>query len=124
MSSPAHEQSRSTRLREFAALTDAAARVVAVMGAVVRAREERGWHDPQPPEVRFAGCGAGGADGTGGTDGTALPAAVWIALRREDTTTVLEALAAVSQQTFVIARHEQLGDGYRLETVEETRPVP
>lgn len=115
MTSPAQEHSRATRLREFAALTDAAAGVVAVMGAVVRAREERGWDGTEPSEVRFAACGA---------EGGALPAAVWIALRRDDTATVLEALGAVSTQTFVIARHEQLGDGYRLESVEETRPVP
>jgi hypothetical protein len=115
VTSPTQEQSRAARLREFAALTDAAAAVVAVMGAVVRAREARGWDGAEPPEVRFAACGG---------DGRALPAAVWIALRRDDTATVLEALAAVSERTFVIGRHEQLGDGYRLESVEETRPVP
>lgn len=92
-------------------LTDAAARVAAVLAGVVRAREERGWTEPEPPEVRFAVEGP-------------LPAAVWIALRREDTVMVLDALAAASETQFVVDRHEQLGEGFKLETVEETRPVP
>jgi len=115
VSSPTQDQSRAARLREFEALTEDAARVVAVLGAVVRAREERGWAESEPPEIRFAGSAA---------DGAALPAAVWIALRRDDTATVLEALAAVSEQTFVVARREELGEGYRLQAVEEIRQVP
>lgn len=115
MTSPTQDQSRAARLREFEALTADAARVVAVLAAVVRAREERGWTEAEPPEIRFAGSGA---------EGAALPAAVWVALRRDDTATVLEALAAVSERTFVVDRREELGEGYRLQAVEETRPVP
>jgi hypothetical protein len=115
VSSPTQDQSRAARLREFEALTDDASRVVAVLAAVVRAREERGWTEADPPEIRFASSGA---------DGTALPAAVWVALRRDDTATVLDALAAVSERTFVVDRREELGEGYRLQAVEETRPVP
>jgi hypothetical protein len=115
VTSPAQDQSRVARLREFEALTADAARVVAVLAAIVRAREERGWAEAEPPEIRFAGSGA---------DGAALPAAVWVALRRDDTATVLDALAAVSERTFVVDRREELGEGYRLQAVEETRPVP
>ena len=115
MSSPTQDHSRAARLREFEALTADAARVVAVLAAVVRAREERGWTEAEPPEVRFAASGL---------DGVALPAAVWVALRRDDTATVLEALAAVSGRTFLVARREEMGEGYRLQSVEETRPVP
>jgi hypothetical protein len=115
VSSPTQDHSRAARLREFEALTADAARVVAVLAAVVRAREERGWTEAEPPEVRFAASGL---------DGVALPAAVWVALRRDDTATVLEALAAVSGRTFLVARREEMGEGYRLQSVEETRPVP
>ena len=70
MSSPSQEQSRSARLREYQAELDAAARVVAVLGAVVRGREVRGWLESEPPEVRFAASAPDGAPG--------LPAAVWV----------------------------------------------
>jgi hypothetical protein len=116
MTSASQEQSRSERLREYDKMLAQAAQVVAVMGAVVRAREGRGWHEADPPEVTFAAQ----AD----DDGRALPAAVFVALRRDDSATVLEALTDVSDETFLIARREEMGEGYRLQTVDETRPVP
>lgn len=116
MSSPSQEQLRSARLREYQDRLDAAARLVAVLGAVVRGREVRGWHEAEPPEVRFA---AGAPDGAPG-----LPAAVWVALRQDDTATVLDALTAASDQSFVVAEHEQMGEGYRLQTVQERLPLP
>jgi hypothetical protein len=116
MSSPSQEQSRSVRLREYQAELDAAARLVAVLGAVVRGREVRGWHEAEPPEVRFAASAP--------NDTTGLPAAVWVALRQDDTATVLDALTAASDRTFVVAEHEQMGEGYRLQTVQERLPLP
>lgn len=116
MSSPTQEQSRSARLREYQDRLDAAARLVAVLGAIVRGREVRGWHESEPPEVRFA---ASAPDGR-----TGLPAAVWVALRQDDSATVLDALTAASDRTFVVAEHEQMGEGYRLQTVQERLPLP
>jgi hypothetical protein len=116
MTSASQDQSRAERLREYDKAIAQAAQVVAVMGAVVRARESRGWHEAEPPEVTFAA--------QSGEDGRALPAAVFVALRRDDTATVLDALTEASDETFLIARREELGEGYRLQTVDETRPLP
>jgi hypothetical protein len=112
----AQEQSRAERLREYEQTVARAARVVAVMGAVVRGREARGWHEAEPPEVRFAACAS--------EDGRALPAAVWVALRRDDGPSVLDELTGSSIEQFVLSRREEVGEGYRLQSVEETRPVP
>jgi len=116
MTSASQEQSRSERLREYDKTITQAAQVVAVMGAVVRAREARGWHEADPPEVAFAA--------QTDEDGRALPAAVFVALRRDDTATVLDALTEASAETFLIARREEMGEGYRLQVVEETRTLP
>jgi hypothetical protein len=111
----AQVQSRAARLREYEALLTQARRLVDVMGELVRGREARGSAD-EPPEETFAAVH--------GDDGRALPAAVWVALRREDTATVLDALTAVARETFLICEREEIGEGYRLQTVAETRPVP
>jgi hypothetical protein len=116
MTSASQEQSRSERLREYDKAIAQASQVVAVMGAVVRAREGRGWHQAEPPEVAFAA--------QTDEDGRALPAAVLVALRRDDTATVLDALTEASDETFLIARREEMGEGYRLQAVEETRTLP
>jgi hypothetical protein len=112
----AQEQSRAERLREYEQALAHAARVVEVMGVVVRGREARGWSEAEPPEVRFASCAA--------DDGRALPAAVWVALRRDDGPSVLDELTDASTSQFVLSRREEVGEGYRLQTVEETRPMP
>ncbi|MGH8960110.1 MAG: hypothetical protein ACRDWT_02705 [Jatrophihabitantaceae bacterium] len=116
MTSSSQEQSRSERLREYEKALEHAAKVVTVMGAVVRAREARGRHGSQPPEIAFAA--------QGGDDGRALPAAVFVALRRDDTATVIEALLDISDEVFLIARREEMGEGYRLQMVDETRILP
>lgn len=115
MTTPSKQHSRADRLREYAAAVDAAAVVVAAMGAVVRGREARAWTSPEPPEVVFAATEV---------DGRALPAAVWVALRREDTPAAVEAMTAASQTPFVVSSRDELGEGYKLQTVEETRLLP
>jgi hypothetical protein len=115
MSTPSQQHSRADRLREYAAAVDAAAVVVAAMGAVVRAREGRAWTSPEPAEVVFARTEV---------DGRALPASVWVALRRDDTAAAVEAMTAASQTQFVVSSRDELGEGYRLQTVEETRALP
>lgn len=92
-----------------------ARRLVDVMGVLVRGREARGAAD-EPPEETFAAVHS--------ADARMLPAAVWVALRREDTATVLDALTAVACETFLLCEREEIGEGYRLHTVAETRPVP
>lgn len=111
----AQVESRAARLREYDALLTQARRLVDVMGVLVRGREARGAAE-EPPEETFAAMH--------GEDGRALPAAVWVALRREDTATVLEALTALARETFLVCEREEIGEGYRLQTVAETRPVP
>lgn len=115
MSTTAKQHSRADRLREYSSLLEAARAPVAAMGVLVRAREARPWPGGDPPEVVFA---------TTEVDGRALPAAVWVALRRDDVDAAIEAMAGVSRTTFLIESREEMGEGYRLQTVEETRPVP
>lgn len=88
---------------------------VAAMGVVVRAREARQWTLPEPPEVVFAATSV---------DERALPAAVWVALRRDDVPGAVEAMSAASQTTFLVSSREEMGEGYKLQTVDETRPLP
>lgn len=112
---PARQHSRADRLREYAATVDVAAVPVAAMSLLVRAREERGWSADDPPEIVFSHTEV---------DGRALPASVWVALRRDDVPGAVEAMAGASQTTFLIESREEMGEGYRLQTVEETRPLP
>lgn len=113
MGSPTKDQSRSDRLREFEALLATSGAAVGALGVVVRAREARGWTQPEPAEVAFA---AAVEDG--------FPAAVWVALRRDDVPAALEVMTALSRTTFLISEREEMGAGYRLQTVAETRVVP
>jgi hypothetical protein len=45
-------------------------------------------------------------------------------LRRDDVDGAIDAMTAASQTTFLIDAREEMGEGYRLQTVEETRPLP
>lgn len=115
MSTMAKQHSRADRLREYAATVEVAALSVATMGVLVRAREARTWTRDEPPEVVFAGTRV---------DDRALPASVWVALRRDDVDGAVEAMIGASQTAFLIESREEMGEGYRLQTVEETRPLP
>jgi hypothetical protein len=115
MSSVAKQYSRADRLREYGSTVDVARVPVAAMGVLVRAREARLWAPADPPEVVFAGTEV---------DGRALPASVWVALRRGDVDGAVDSMCAASQTPFLIESREEMGEGYRLHTVEETRPLP
>ena len=115
MSTMAKQHSRADRVREYAATVEMAAVPVAAMGVLVRAREAREWTAAEPPEVVFAATAV---------DERALPAAVWVALRRDDVDGAIDAMTAASQTTFLIDAREEMGEGYRLQTVEETRRLP
>jgi hypothetical protein len=115
MSTMAKQHSRADRVREYAATVEMATVPVAAMGVLVRAREAREWAAPEPPEVVFADTAV---------DERALPAAVWVALRRDDVDGAIDAMTGASRTTFLIDSREEMGEGYRLQTVEETRPLP
>ena len=115
MSTMAKQHSRADRLREYAATVEVAAIPVAAMGVLVRAREARPWIAPLPPEVVFAATLV---------EERALPASVWVALRRDDVDGAVEAMIGASQTAFLVESREEMGEGYRLQTVEETRPLP
>jgi hypothetical protein len=115
MSTPSKQHTRADRLREYARAIDAATSAVAAMGALVRGREARASTWSEPPEVVFASTAV---------DERALPAAVWVALRRDDTGGAVEAMAAASQTPFLVASREEMGQGYKLQTVQESRPLP
>lgn len=115
MRTPAKEQSRADRLRDHAAAIMRARHVVAAMGLLVRGREARA-HDGDPPlEVAFAHIDV---------DGRSLPAAVWVALRRDDVDAAVDAMMAASKTQFLIEQREVVGEGYRLQSVEDTLPLP
>lgn len=115
MTTTAKQHTRADRLREYSGLLEAARAPVAAMGVLVRAREARVWAADEPPEIVFARTEV---------DGRGLPAAVWVSLRRDDVDAAIEAMVGVSQTTFLIESREELGQGYRLQTIEETRPLP
>lgn len=115
MSTVAKQHSRADRVREYAATVELAAVPVAAMSLLVRAREARDWPLDDPPEVVFANTVV---------DERALPASVWVALRRDDVDGAIDAMTAASHTTFLIESREEMGEGYRLQTVEETRPLP
>lgn len=109
------EHSRADRVREHAAAVDLAREKVAAMGVLVLAREARSATTDTPLELQFAAAQP---------EGRALPAAVWVALRRGSVEAAVDAMTAVSQSRFLIEEREEIGEGYRLQTVEETRPLP
>jgi hypothetical protein len=115
MSTMAKQHSRADRVREYAATVELATVPVAAMSVLVRAREARDWTHDDPPEVVFADTAV---------DDRALPASVWVALRRDDVHGAIDAMIAASRTDFLIESREEMGEGYRLQTVEETRPLP
>jgi hypothetical protein len=115
MRTPSREHTRAERLREHAAAVDRARRVAAVMAVLVRAREARPRDGDVPLEIRFARTEV---------DGRALPAAVWVALRRNDVTAAVDALTAASRTVFLVEQREVMGEGYRLQSIEDTLPLP
>jgi hypothetical protein len=115
MRTPSREHTRAERLREHAALIERARQVVGAMGLLVRGREARARAGATPLEVEFAKIDV---------DGRALPAGVWVALRRDDVAAAIDAMMIASQTTFLIEEREVMGEGYRLQAVEDTLPVP
>jgi hypothetical protein len=115
MRTPAKEQSRADRLREHAAAIMRARHVVGAMGVLVRGREARAQEGDPPLEVAFAHIDV---------DGRSLPAAVWVALRRDDVDAAIDAMMAASKTQFLIEEREVMGEGYRLQSVADTLPLP
>ena len=112
---PSREQTRADRLREHAALIERAHQVVGAMGLLVRGREARARTSATPLEVEFAKIDV---------DGRSLPAGVWVALRRDDVAAAIDAMMIASQTAFLIEERDVMGEGYRLQSVEDTLPVP
>src|SRR5690242_13860189 len=97
MRTPSKEHTRAERLREHAALIERAHRTVGAMGLLVRGREARAPGTATPLEVEFA---------TIEVDGRALPAAVWVALRRDDVAAAIDAMMVASRTRFLIEERE------------------
>jgi hypothetical protein len=112
MPTTSKQDQRAARLREFDALIARATASMTVLALIVQGREARETTGDKPLEVAFA---AGDSP---------LPAGLWVALRRDDIETALDLLAGVSETSFVVGEREEMGSGYRLETVEEKRPLP
>lgn len=110
------EQRRRERVREYDAALGAAASALAVLALFVQAREARS-RDESLEELFAAARPA--LDG-----GEALPAAIWVALRQNDTEAALDLLVSLSGRDFLIAEHEQVDGEFRLVTVEEKRALP
>lgn len=85
------------------------------MGPLVRGREARSRAGDTPLEIQFARIEV---------EGRSLPAAVWVALRRDDVDAAIEAMTAASETQFLIEEREEMGDGYRLRAVQDTLPMP
>jgi hypothetical protein len=115
MRTPSRDHARAERVREHAAILEHARCVVGAMGQLVRGREARARDGDSPLEVQFS-CVE--------VDGRSLPAAVWVALRRDDVDAAIEAMTSASQARFVIEEREVVGEGYRLESVQDTLPLP
>jgi hypothetical protein len=115
MRTPSRDHTRAERLREHAAILSRARCTVGAMGQLVRGREARARDPDVPLEVQFALVEV---------DGRALPAAVWVALRRDDVDAAIDTMTSASQARFVIEEREVVGDGYRLESVQDTLPLP
>lgn len=115
MSTPSKDHARAERVREHAAIVEQARTVVSAMGQLVRGREARARDDETSLEVQFARVEA---------DGRSLPAAVWVALRRDDVDAAIDAMTSASQARFVLEEREVVGEGYRLESVQDTLPLP
>src|SRR5664279_4134210 len=110
MSATSKDDQRRERLREFHALIDSAGAAVSALALIVQGREARAADGEAPLEVAFAQPAG---------DGPALPAGLWVALRRGDVEMAVELLARASDTYFVVGERDEMGSGYRLETVEE-----
>lgn len=115
MPSTSKDDQRIARLREFDALIDSAGTALSALALIVQGREARAATADPPLEVAFAAPAE---------DGSSLPAGLWVALRRGDVATALDLLARASQTSIVVGEIETMGEGYRLETVEEKRALP
>lgn len=114
MATAGRQDTRADRLRAYEGVLDVARDSAATFGLLVRAYEDRA-AGREPAEVRFAQTTV---------DDRALPAGVWVALRRDDPAGAVEAMCAVSLEQFLVDEREEMGEGYRLQTVAETRPRP
>jgi hypothetical protein len=115
MRTSSRESTRAEREREHAAAIAQSRRVAGAMSLLVRAREARRNDAGSPLEIEFAETEV---------DGRALPAGVWVALRRFDVDAAVEAMTAASQTEFVIDERDVMGEGYRLECVQDTVHLP
>jgi hypothetical protein len=115
MGTPSSKQTRAERVREHAAAVARARSVVAAMVPLVRGREARARDGEAPLEVEFARIEV---------HGRALPAAVWVALRRDDVDAAIDVMTAASENRFLIEEHDVVGEGYRLQAVQDTVPMP
>jgi hypothetical protein len=107
---------KDERLVEYEVALDAARTPVAVLQLLAQGRERRGRPGDAPLEVTFAA--------TPVNDETALPAAVWVALRHGEVDASVTALLSASRTEFVVGEHEELDSGYRLRAIEERRVLP
>lgn len=115
MGTPSRGHTRAERMKEHAALIEHARQVLGAMGLIVRGREARARSGATPLEIEFARTDV---------DGPALPAAVWVALRRDDVNAAIQAMAEVSDTHFIVDEREVMGAGYRLQSVQDTLPLP
>lgn len=115
MRTSSRQNTRAEREHDHAATLELARQVAGAMSLLVRAREARPQVDGIPLEIEFAQTEI---------DGHALPAGVWVALRRYDVDAAIEAMTAASQTSFVIDERDVMGEGYRLESVQDTVLVP
>jgi hypothetical protein len=115
MSATSKDDQRRERMREFQALLERAGAAVSALALIVQGREARAGAQDAPLEVAFAQAG---------DDGPALPAGLWVALRRGDVEMAVQLLARSSGLEYVVGEREEMGSGYRLETVEEKCPLP
>jgi hypothetical protein len=109
------DDQRRERLREYDALMARAGTAVTALALLVQGREARASAGEPPLEMAFARADTGTRS---------LPAGLWVALRRGDILGALDLLAGASELTFVVGEREEMGSGYRLETVVETRGLP
>ena len=116
MTSPTKEHQRATRLREYDQALARAAQAVQVMGLIVRAPRGTSAAHRHGARADFAA--------TRCDERPALPAGIWVALRRDDTESAIQALLAVAPRQFLVSEHEEMGPGFRLHLVEEKRELP
>lgn len=109
------DDQRRERLHEFDLLLASASAAVGALALLVQGREARAGTDDAALEVTFAGADTGRSP---------LPGGLWVALRRGDIEMALELLVRASDVIFVVGEREEMGSGYRLETVAETRTLP